>query len=180
MLSSGEPTVHTPDEPPAGGASPASRIAGEESGVSHVPERSKTPPATGRTPLLRRADQAVVASVVGLALVAVVAYWTLRGGMSGRLIEIEADGVDLPRAPLVAEFTVDLNTADWVELDALPNVGERLARRIVESRAADGPFQTVDDLDRISGIGARTIERLRPYLRVSNAAGEQPRVGRTE
>lgn len=47
----------------------------------------------------------------------------------------------------------------------LPNIGETLARRIVESREAEGPFAEVDDLQRVRGIGPRTLEQLRPYLR---------------
>jgi competence protein ComEA len=46
----------------------------------------------------------------------------------------------------------------------LPDVGETLARRIIESRDAAGPFGDHDDLLRVRGIGPRTLERLKPYL----------------
>lgn len=174
MLSGSEPTVHTPDDAAASAETATARAAAEKVRTLPPPETTRKPRAKGRVPLLRRADQAVVAAVVAASLVAVATYWYMRGGTSGRLVEIEVDGVDLPRAPLVADFTVDLNSADWMELDALPNVGERLARRIVESRKTDGPFRSVDDLDRVPGIGARTVERLRPYLRVSKVTEEPP------
>ena len=51
-------------------------------------------------------------------------------------------------------------------LELLPGVGPAIARRIVESRAAEGPFPTVDALDRVKGIGPRTVERLRPFVSV--------------
>jgi competence protein ComEA len=40
-----------------------------------------------------------------------------------------------------------------------------MAERIVESRAQNGPYSEVDDLRRVRGIGARTLDALRPYLR---------------
>ncbi len=126
-----------------------------------------------RSRWLRRGDQGVIALLVAAALVSVAAYWYLRGGARGELIEIEADIPASGSSPLMAEYTVDLNTAGWPEFEPLPNVGERLAKRIVESREMDGPFQSVDDLGRIDGIGPKTIERLRPYLRVVERGGEE-------
>jgi len=109
--------------------------------------------------LLRRLDQVAVGFLVLAALAGVGAYWTAQGGFQGRQIEIDR------ATPQSVAFEVDLNTADWPELSVLPNIGETLARRIVESREAEGPFTDVDDLERVRGIGPRTLEQLRPYLR---------------
>ena len=130
-----------------------------------MPERPETPPENASRPLLKRLDQAVVATLVALALVAMGVHWLARGGATGRLIELER----APRDPLV--FRVDINEADWPELSTLPGIGEALARRIVESRAADGNFADVDELTRVRGIGPKTLEQLRPYLRPVPAAG---------
>ena len=47
---------------------------------------------------------------------------------------------------------------------ALPEiVANGTAGRIVEDRAANGPFASVDDLDRVHGIGPKTVERLRAF-----------------
>ena len=59
---------------------------------------------------------------------------------------------------------MDINKADWPELAELPEVGETLARRIVDSRAQDGEFRDHDDLKRVRGIGPATLEQMRPYL----------------
>ena len=61
-----------------------------------------------------------------------------------------------PREP------VAINTATEAELERLPGIGPSLAAKIVADRAAKGPFRSVDDLDRVSGIGPATVERLRP------------------
>jgi competence protein ComEA len=159
MVSAAEPTENTPDER-------------DERTVATPNSPTAAPP---RLPLLRRADQMIVALLVALSLVAVAAYWALRGGAGGELIEIESDApaVDTPR--LTANYTVDINSADWPEFEPLPGVGERLARRIVESRETDGPFASVDDLDRVSGIGEKTVERLRPFLRADPPQQGTPR-----
>jgi competence ComEA-like helix-hairpin-helix protein len=64
---------------------------------------------------------------------------------------------------------IDLNRATAAELQALPGIGPVLARRIIEERRKR-LFQSVDDLRRVSGIGPKRLEQLRPYVRV----GEPP------
>jgi competence protein ComEA len=61
---------------------------------------------------------------------------------------------------------VDLNTATAAELDTLPGVGPVMSARILEWRAANGRFVSIDQLREISGIGARTFELLAPHVRV--------------
>jgi competence protein ComEA len=107
---------------------------------------------------LRRADQAVVATLVALACLLLPAWWFLHRRNESDLVEIDrADS-------LTAQFTVDINTADIPELMQLPRVGESLARRIVNSRKTDGPFLRYEDLARIRGIGPKMLENLRPYV----------------
>lgn len=61
---------------------------------------------------------------------------------------------------------VSLNTASEEELRQLPGLGPRRARAIVEDRARRGPFARLEDLARVPGIGAVTVERLRGRVRV--------------
>lgn len=112
-----------------------------------------------RRPWLRRGDQLGVAALVLAGFIGVGAWWMAHGGPWGGLVDIDH------AEPRHAQFEVDLNMAEWPELAQIPDIGEALARRIVESRELDGPFVNHDDLDRVSGIGPRTIERMRPYLR---------------
>jgi competence protein ComEA len=112
----------------------------------------------GWRPVLRAADQLAVAGLVCLALVGMGVYWVVQGGLTGGLIEIDR------AEPLVARFQVDINAATWPELAQVPEIGEALARRIVESRANAGRFVDHDDLMRVNGIGPRTLERMTPYL----------------
>ncbi len=61
---------------------------------------------------------------------------------------------------------VDLNTADAETLQKVPGIGEALARRIIEFRNEHGPFEKVDDLLNVRGIGMTSLEKLRPHLTV--------------
>ena len=108
--------------------------------------------------MLRRADQAAVATLLLLALGSMIGWWVGQGGLRGRRIELER------AEPLPYQFQLDLNTAPWQELVLLPGVGETLAMRIIESRETEGPFVEATDLLRVHGIGPVTLERLRPYL----------------
>ena len=65
---------------------------------------------------------------------------------------------------------IDVNRASAEELRGLPGIGPKLSRAIVEERARE-PFQSVDDLLRVHGIGAKTLERLRPHVTVGNDPG---------
>ncbi len=60
---------------------------------------------------------------------------------------------------------VDLNTADLAQLDTLPGVGPAIAQRILDWRAENGSFTSVEDLLEVSGIGPATFERLRERVR---------------
>jgi competence protein ComEA len=85
-------------------------------------------------------------------------HWIYLGGHRGQLIEIDR------AEPLTAKYLVDINRADWPEMVQLPGLGETLALKIIADRKANGPFQDIEDLDRVDGIGLRTLERIRPYL----------------
>ena len=59
---------------------------------------------------------------------------------------------------------VNINTAGQAELESVPGIGPATARAIIAYRTEHGPFRRVDDLINVSGIGQKTLEKLRPYL----------------
>lgn len=64
---------------------------------------------------------------------------------------------------------VNINTASSEQLQMLPRVGPSLAGRIVEHREANGPFQSVDEILAVKGIGESSFEKLEPYIVTSGA-----------
>lgn len=108
--------------------------------------------------LLRRGEQLFIALAIALAMITGGIYYAT---LQMRKVEL----IDIDEVPLIERpFLVDVNEADWAELAQLPGVGETIAKRIVESRQAQGPFIDHSDLQRVPGIGPRTVETLRGYL----------------
>jgi competence protein ComEA len=134
-------------------------------------------PAPSRRPALtlRPSDQFVAATILAAALAVLGFYWTYQQFFGRGLIDIDRAP---PREIL---FLVDVNEADWPELALLPDVGEQLARRIVEYRAKHGPFRDLDQLKDVRGIGPKTFDGMRPYLLklpdVEATAGEASSAG---
>jgi competence ComEA-like helix-hairpin-helix protein len=64
------------------------------------------------------------------------------------------------KVELGTQQKVNLNSANVAEIEALPGVGPKLAQRIVAARQRK-PFASLDDLDQVSGVGSKLLERLR-------------------
>jgi competence protein ComEA len=62
--------------------------------------------------------------------------------------------------------TVNINTATVVELDTLPGIGPATAAAIVRERDTHGQFRSVDDLERVKGIGPAKLAQLRDHVTV--------------
>ncbi|MDO4569540.1 MAG: helix-hairpin-helix domain-containing protein [Planctomycetia bacterium] len=61
-------------------------------------------------------------------------------------------------------FLVDINNASEAELRVLPGVGEITAQKIVQDRNTYGPFRTIEELDRVPGIGPKKLEKMRAHI----------------
>jgi len=70
------------------------------------------------------------------------------------------------RKPTPAPLSVNINTASKDQLMRLSGIGESYAMRIIQYREENGPFATVNDLQKVRGIGPKKLERLRPYVTV--------------
>jgi competence protein ComEA len=62
---------------------------------------------------------------------------------------------------------LDLNRATKAELRLIPGIGDALAQRIIDHRQRVGAFRTVNELRQVSGIGPKTLERIRHQLFVT-------------
>ena len=74
----------------------------------------------------------------------------------------------LASIPAAAEGTIDINTATAEEFAAaVSGVGLKKAMAIVAYRDENGPFASIDDLTKVSGIGIATVDSNRERLSVT-------------
>jgi competence protein ComEA len=67
------------------------------------------------------------------------------------------------RAPQLSG-PVNVNTADAGQLDLLPGVGPKTAALIIAYRQAHGAFRSLQDLDRVKGLGPKKLEKIAPHV----------------
>ena len=82
--------------------------------------------------------------------------------VSASLPEVE-DGY--PDSLLEGEV-IDLNTASEADLTRLPGIGEKRAQAIVDYRESSGPFQSVEELTEVKGIGEGILAQVYDYVTV--------------
>ena len=61
---------------------------------------------------------------------------------------------------------INVNRATAAQLDSLDGIGPVIAKRIIEYRKVNGPFATVEDLQKVSGIGTAKFAIIKSKLRV--------------
>jgi competence protein ComEA len=67
----------------------------------------------------------------------------------------------------VAIAAVNINTATKEELTTLQGIGEKRAQDIIDYRTKNGPFKTVDDLEKVPGIGPGRMKQIRSQISVT-------------
>jgi competence protein ComEA len=90
------------------------------------------------------------------------------GGSAGASAGASASGGSSPEAASSGATSetalININTATNEELQTLPGIGQATAAAIVEERESNGPFASVEDLMRVSGIGEKKLARLRELI----------------
>ncbi|MBI4297341.1 MAG: ComEA family DNA-binding protein [Chloroflexi bacterium] len=114
---------------------------------------------------LRRYGGAVALALVALAIVA--------GGIAflTRFPDSHLMAIVNPTSPQESTLTpskagVNINTASARELETLPDIGPVLAGRIVQYRDEHGPFQRIEDILDVQGIGPATFNKLKDSITV--------------
>jgi len=59
---------------------------------------------------------------------------------------------------------ININTASAKELEELPGIGPVLAEKIVSYREANGPFKSIDELKKVSGIGEKRFQAIKDLI----------------
>lgn len=61
---------------------------------------------------------------------------------------------------------ININSASESDFETLPKIGPVMAKRIVEDRRQNGPFRSIEELQRVKGIGSKTFEMIKEYITV--------------
>lgn len=131
-----------------------SRIAVQAAGVSGSSTMAETSLSLQQNP----SKFQLLNLLMGILLVILLAEWCWIVTRRPTPILIHR-GAEFRRA-----FRVEINSATWVEWMQLEGIGPALANRIVADRQVNGPFVSIEDLERVPGIGSGTLDRLRPSL----------------
>jgi competence protein ComEA len=59
---------------------------------------------------------------------------------------------------------INLNRAEVWLLEALPGIGEERAKAITDYRLEHGPFRNINELTKVTGIGTKTFEQVKPLI----------------
>ncbi len=87
------------------------------------------------------------------------------GGMTSPAV-VPGDATLIDPAGSAAGAGIDINSADAAQLETLPGIGPVLAQRVIDTRNANGPFKTVEDLALVPGVSRKLVEELRPLVTV--------------
>lgn len=80
---------------------------------------------------------------------------------------IEQANIDQEESPsdIIME-TISINSATATQLTSLPGIGATYAQRIIEYRETNGDFTSVDELVKVRGIGEKTLEKIKPFIKL--------------
>ncbi|MEC1720195.1 helix-hairpin-helix domain-containing protein [Schinkia azotoformans] len=79
--------------------------------------------------------------------------------------EVIDNNIGLP-ANEVDDGKININTATPSELESLPGIGAAKAASIITFREQNGPFKEIEDIVNVSGIGAKSFEKLKDQIKV--------------
>jgi len=86
----------------------------------------------------------------------------------GQQIYIPREGEEIPPALLQGNQTqkININTATQSDLETLPGIGPAKAGAIIQDREKNGPFKSVEEITRVTGIGEKTLEGIREFITI--------------
>lgn len=96
----------------------------------------------------------------------------LRDGMQifvpqqGEAGDLPVQAESMPGEANPVGLLVNINTATLAELEGLPGIGPATAEKIIADRQSNGPFNSIDEIMRVSGIGPAKLEQIRDLITV--------------
>lgn len=113
-----------------------------------------------------RREQATMAAILIICVIAMGFYFWHRNIVENGLIDIDR------AVPVELKYVININDAPWPAIANLPGIGPTLAQQIVEYRDEIGPFNNIDDIKNIRGIGEAKLNGIREFIAPIDQAGK--------
>lgn len=128
-----------------------------------------TTPADQTDSVLPRSQQLFVIGILSLTFGLLLIHWLRLQNWGTQEVTINR-----PEERLY-DYQLDINQAGKIEWMQLEGIGDRKAEAILLERETNGPFESIEDMLRVEGIGPKTLAKLRPWLRFSEPiSSEEP------
>lgn len=109
----------------------------------------------------------ILFSIAFLLSIVVLYYRDIASREEIRVVPSELDIDVISGEKLLDELkSIDINSADYDELQLLPGIGQILAKRIIEYRNNNGPFLKPEDLLKVEGIGREKLEKIKKFIAI--------------
>lgn len=130
--------------------------------------KATAPPESSLLATWPRCVQVTVAVLLALG----IGYILGRGFPADSTRRTQDDPPEIAEPP---RARLNLNRASRAELELVPGIGPSRARSIDDYRRAHGPFAAIDELRKVSGIGPKTLDKVRPWLFVDDIGAARAR-----
>jgi len=94
-------------------------------------------------------------------VISIMAVWLSCAGVLTTMAQVTPQGTTMTQTTML-----NVNTATIDQLMTIKGIGQVTAQNIIDYRTTNGNFQTVNDLDKVKGVGAKKIEMIRPFITV--------------
>ena len=118
----------------------------------YMRDRLSSPSILDRAKSFLSTGQGILTAATAVVALGSGAVWLYR----------DVRGVVSEFGPAQGSLIVNINTATQQQIETLPGIGPVLAVLIISGR----PYATVDDLERVKGVGPGTVASLRPFIKV--------------
>jgi len=90
------------------------------------------------------------------------------------LVVMLCGGMAFGQTKEAGQGKLNINTATLEEFQLLPGIGASMAKNIIAYRTANGPFKSVNDMEKIKGIGKKKLAKLHTYLKTDGNSDFEP------
>ncbi len=104
-------------------------------------------------------EKKVLLFVFSCLFVGIITSWYFKSHPKSMTVPL-----NLKERTLMSKEPIDINTADFNQLNSIPGIGPTLAESILDYRKDNGSFKEIDDLLKVKGIGKKKLEKIKPCI----------------